>query len=150
MGGMGHLYEVDDSARHVVQYCKLKSDWYSVVGDFITKQSLELNTEESLQGWAAFVPNEPYPVSHLIKGEFHSEDNDFWDDPHISFLGRELVKNLALVLRQKGKAYYESRLTNIHQNMQIDIWLYDPLCNFLESVANRNNAVIVLGSRYSL
>jgi len=150
MGGMGHLYEVVDSARETLHTCKSKGDWYDSMGDYITKSNKELDTEDCLRSWAAFIPDEPYPISHLLKGEFHSENDDYWDQPHVSFIGSNLVKEILSELKHKGKDNYENRLISIYPSMQGEIWLYDPLCKFLESVASRNNAVIVLGSRYYL
>jgi hypothetical protein len=143
--GWGRLYQVDDSARILLSGCKSKSEWYDVLGQLRVENAPKCNAEDSIRFWGVALEGQPYPLSRLFLGDFHTPP-DGSDDPYVCFLGRAIVRDVARKLASESDAFFVELFSKKNGSSfdSSPLWFLEPLRSFFKEASANDMAIVVL------
>ena len=141
MSGWGTFDEIDDGAKAALSSLKTKEAWYAALSEYLDPPHRELSAKQAMHGWAwAF--RDPESLLHpLFQGDLRTPE-DGTGDPNVVFLGKDLVRTLAVALRDAEDAFIEKALVSVNANYHI--WLLEPLRSFFATAASNNRAIVAL------
>ncbi len=141
--GWGRIYEVPASAEVQLRECRSKSQWYEAMNGVVTEDAPQLDAADSIRVWASKLHDLGHPFSTFFEGDLHA-DYDEYDDPNVCFVGPELAKAFLAQLDQVGKQFFIDLFPRSGPIGEGDVWLYEPLRDFLGSLSERGGAAIIL------
>jgi hypothetical protein len=143
--GWGRLYRIDDSARILLSGCKSKNEWFDALGQLQVEKAPRCNAEDSIRFWGEILEGQPYPLSRLFLGDFHTPP-DGSDDPFVSFFGRATVHDVARKLASESDAFFVG-LFSKKNGWSFDsglLWFLEPLRSFFKEASANDMAIVAL------
>jgi hypothetical protein len=137
----GTFYEVADSIAAEFEGKSSKSDWYEVLGKIDIESFPSFDAFESIPGWEYSLQELGEPLSKLFAGDLSAKRNEY-DDPDVVFLRSDSVKEIYSEFINKGRDQFEQLLSA--KGCLPDIWMFEPLVDFLKSVVEDKKSMIVL------